>query len=147
MKQANEFGSAGVNMARRRAVLADAVGLTRWLCVMPPGLVGLRVWRSTMLDVLSGMDSIQICTAYELEGQRSCHFPSHAQELSRVRPVYESLPGFDVDISSCTSIEQLPSAARRYLDRIASLVGVPIEFVSVGPDRRQTIDCDEPHWV
>jgi adenylosuccinate synthase len=90
------------------------------------------------LDVLSGLSEVQICTAYELDGQ---HFdmPVPAYDLERVRPVYETLPGWSEDITTCRSFTELPENARRFVERVESLVGVPIRYISVGPDRNQTI--------
>jgi adenylosuccinate synthase len=89
--------------------------------------------------VLSGIEELKICTAYELAGQVTRQFPSHVDDLRRVQPKYETLPGWREDITGVQSLEELPRAARNYLDRISELVGVPVELVSVGPDRRQTI--------
>ena len=90
-------------------------------------------------DVLSGLDELQICTAYELDGERSNRFPSHVDDLRRVKPVYESLPGWSEDITAIRKLADLPVNARKYLDRVGQLVGVPVEMVSVGPERDQTI--------
>ncbi|HMP08441.1 MAG TPA: adenylosuccinate synthetase, partial [Lacipirellulaceae bacterium] len=92
-----------------------------------------------LLDVLSGIDPLHICTAYELDGERSNRFPSHVDDLRRVQPVYETLPGWREDITGVRRLEDLPDNARRYLDRIGELIGVPIEMISVGPERDQTI--------
>ncbi len=92
-----------------------------------------------MLDVLSALPELQICVAYELDGQRIDYFPSHVDDLRRVVPVYETLPGWNEDISHVRRLADLPAAARRYLDRVSELVGRPVEVVSVGPDRQQTI--------
>src|SRR5690606_10753056 len=92
-----------------------------------------------MLDVLSALPELQICVAYELDGQLIDYFPSHVDDLRRVVPVYETLPGWNEDISHVRRLADLPAAARRYLDRVSELVGRPVEVVSVGPDRQQTI--------
>ena len=92
-----------------------------------------------LLDVLSGFDELQICTAYEIDGRRTNVFPSHVDDIRKVKPIYESVPGWQEDISAARSLDDLPAAARDYLDRISELVGVPVEMVSVGPDRNQTI--------
>jgi adenylosuccinate synthase len=92
-----------------------------------------------MMDVLSHLPEIKICVAYELEGRRITQFPSQADDLRQARPVYETLPGWMTDVTGIRTLEGLPAAARQYLDRISELVGRPVEVVSVGPDRAQTI--------
>lgn len=90
------------------------------------------------LDVLSGLDTVKICTAYELNGEKIYHYPASLKELSACKPVYEELPGWQEDITACKTIEELPENARKYLHRISELVGVRISTFSVGPDRSQT---------
>jgi adenylosuccinate synthase len=92
-----------------------------------------------LLDVLSELDEVRIATAYELDGKRLDHFPSDSWLLERCQPVYETLPGWRKDISSARRLADLPAAARRYVDRLADLLGLPVTIVSVGPDREQTI--------
>ena len=92
-----------------------------------------------LLDVLSGLPELKICTAYELDGKRVEHFPSDSFQLERCQPVYEALPGWTEDLTTCRKPADLPANARRYVDRIGELVGLPVSVVSVGPDRDQTI--------
>jgi adenylosuccinate synthase len=92
-----------------------------------------------LLDVLSGLKEVKICTAYEFDGDRRSTFPSDAFLLDRCAPVYETLPGWTEDLSAARSAKDLPAAARRYVDRIAELIELPVSVVSVGPDRAQTI--------
>jgi adenylosuccinate synthase len=92
-----------------------------------------------LLDVLSGFDSLQICTAYEYEGERITHFPTDAFVLERCKPVYETLPGWREDLTAVRRLADFPVAARRYIDRLGELLGRPIKTVSIGPDREQTI--------
>lgn len=92
-----------------------------------------------LLDVLSQLPELNVCVAYELDGRRITDFPSHVEDLRRVRPVYETLPGWQREISTVRRIGDLPGNARRYLDRLAELVGRDVEIISVGPDRQQTI--------
>ena len=92
-----------------------------------------------MMDVLSHLPEVQICVAYDLDGQRITSVPSHADDLRRVKPVLETWPGWQQDVTQARRLQDLPAGARRYLDRISELVGRPIEMVSVGPDRAQTI--------
>lgn len=92
-----------------------------------------------LLDVLSGLPELKLCTAYDLDGERLTHFPSDAYLLERCKPVYESLPGWSEDITKARTLADLPAGARRYIDRVSDLVGLKVSVVSVGPDREQTI--------
>ena len=90
------------------------------------------------VDVLTGLDEIKICTAYELNGEKIYHYPASLKELSACKPVYETLPGWKEDITNCKTLEDLPENARNYIHRIQDLVGVKVSTFSVGPDREQT---------
>lgn len=92
-----------------------------------------------LLDVLSGLDEVKICTAYEIDGRVTTEFPSHVDDLRRCQAVYETLPGWKQDVTRVKQLSDLPAAARAYLDRISRLLGRPVEIVSVGPDRDQTM--------
>jgi adenylosuccinate synthase len=92
-----------------------------------------------LLDVLSAVKEIGICTAYEVEGRRQTEFPADAYLLDRCTPVLETMSGWGTDISRARKLADLPAAARRYIDRLGALVGLPVTIVSVGPDRDQTI--------
>ena len=94
----------------------------------------------TKLDVLSPLDELKVCVAYEGEdGTRYDHVPYHQSVLHKVRPVYETMPGWGRDIDDASRIEDLPAEARDYVQRIEELAGVPATFVSVGPARDQTV--------
>lgn len=129
-----EYGT--VTGRPRRCGWFDAVAVRH--AVMVSGADELAIM---LLDVLSDLDEIRLCTAYDCEGRRIQDFPAFAHQLERCKPIYETLPGWKCDISGCRSLEQLPAAARRYLDRLNQLLGLPIRIVSVGPDREQTIFC------
>ena len=88
----------------------------------------------TKLDVLSYLEKIPVCVAYEVDGKRVEHFPS-GDALMKAKPIYEYLPGFQTDISRCRTAEDLPSEAHRYIRFIEEAVGCPIQYVSVGPGR------------
>lgn len=92
-----------------------------------------------MLDVLSELPEINISVAYELDGKRIDYFPSQVEELRRVQPVYETLPGWQQDVTEIRAVKDLPQNAQRYLDRISELLRLPVAVVSVGPDREQTM--------
>jgi len=92
-----------------------------------------------LLDVLSGLKELKIATAYESAGRRREWFPADATTLAGCQPVYETLPGWDEDITSCRRWDDLPANARAYVRRVAEIMCVPIRYVSVGPDRAQTL--------
>lgn len=93
----------------------------------------------TLLDVLSGMETLQICTGYWDGDTKLAGFPAHPLKLASIQPEYLSLPGWDKDITACTSPGKLPATARDYLEAIQDLLEVPVELVSVGRERHQTI--------
>lgn len=92
-----------------------------------------------MLDVLSAVPEIQVCTAYKINGETTNRFPSHVDDLRLAQPVYETVPGWNVDITKCRKQSELPAAALKYVERIETIVGKPVQYISVGPDREQTI--------
>jgi adenylosuccinate synthase len=92
-----------------------------------------------LLDVLSVVEELRVCTAYELDGRRLDDFPGDAFILERCRPVYETLSGWKEDLTGARGPRDLPAAARRYIDRVSALIGLPVTIASVGPDREQTI--------
>lgn len=128
----NEYGT--VTKRPRRCGWFDSVA-ARYTA----RLSGVHVLSVMLLDVLSELPELRICVAYELDGKRIADFPSHVDDVRRVVPIYETLPGWGQDITGVRSIEDLPANARKYLARLSELVGIPIEIVSVGPDRKQTM--------
>ncbi len=101
------------------------------------GLTGLCM---NHLDTIGKLPEIRLCTGYELDGKAISHFPASLNVLARVRPVFETFASWaGTDISACRRFEDLPEAARRYVERIEQVVGVPVRFLGVGPDREQTI--------
>jgi adenylosuccinate synthase len=107
-------------------------------------LSGVHVLSLMMMDVVSQLPEVKICVSYELDGERILHVPSQVEDLRRVKPVYETFPGWLQDVSRATTLEELPASAHRYLERIRELIGVPIEVISVGPARAQTILAPQP---
>jgi adenylosuccinate synthase len=97
-----------------------------------------------MMDVVSQLPEIKVCVAYELDGERIEYFPSRTGDLRRLQPIYETFPGWQRDMSAATSLDDFPRAARHFLDRVSQLVGFPIDIISVGPGRTQTIIVKEP---
>lgn len=90
------------------------------------------------IDVLTGLDTVKICTAYELDGETITEYPANLDQLRRCKPIFEELPGWTEDITGCRTLEELPENARKYLERISESCGVHISIFSVGPDREQT---------
>lgn len=90
------------------------------------------------IDVLSGLDTVKICVAYDLDGERIDYYPASLEQLKRCEPIYEELPGWEEDITGCRSLDELPENARNYVRRVGELVGVRISTFSVGPGREQT---------
>ena len=97
-------------------------------------LQGATYLALTKLDVLAYLDEIPICTAYDIEGMITEEFPLD-ERLYRARPVYKMMPGFKTDISHCRQMSDLPPEARDYIDYIETVLGVPVKWVSVGPNR------------
>lgn len=123
----NEYGATTGRPRRCGWFDALAVRHSSWL----NGFTGLAV---TKLDVLDDMEELSLCVAYELDGKRVEHLP-YTADLDRVRPVYETWPGWQSSTTDARRWEDLPENAQRYLERIAEIVGVSIRFVSVGPQR------------
>jgi len=105
------------------------------------GLTGIAL---TKLDVLSGFETIRICTGYDCEGAILTEIPASVEKLSRCRPVYEDYPGWKGDISAIRRFEDLPENAVKYIKKLEELVGCPIILVSVGPRRDETIILRNP---
>ncbi|MCW1929042.1 adenylosuccinate synthase [Bhargavaea beijingensis] len=99
------------------------------------GLTDLTV---NSIDVLTGLETVKICTAYRYKGELITEYPANLRVLDECEPVYEEMPGWDEDITGVRSLDELPENARHYLERIAQLTGVQISIFSVGPDRTQT---------
>jgi adenylosuccinate synthase len=111
-------------------------GVTLRYAVRVNGLTEMAI---TKLDILSRFDSLRICVAYELDGQRVEAFPTDLTVLARCQPLYETLPGWGVDITNVRSFEDLPQEARSYVAYIEDLLSIPASCISVGPGRDQTI--------
>lgn len=139
----NEYGT--VTRRPRRCGWFDAVA-ARYTA----RLSGVDELAVMLLDVLSGFDEIKICSAYTIDGKRVEHFPSHVDDLKKAVPVYETVPGWQEELSAVRRYDDLPEGARRYIAKIGALLGRPVSIVSVGPDRSQTILCptaaDEKPW-
>ncbi len=133
----HEFGS--VTGRPRRCGWFDAVALKR--AVLHNSISSLGV---TKLDVLDGLDTIRICTGYRIDGEIREQPPLLPHRYSDVAPVYESLPGWSDPTAGITDFARLPDNARRYLARMEELAGVPIDIVSTGAERAETIVLRHP---
>jgi adenylosuccinate synthase len=137
-QRGQEFGAT--TGRPRRTGWFDAAALKR--SIQLNGVSGLCI---TKLDVLDGVEAVKICVGYKLEGTFSEILPVGAEELERCHPVYEELPGWTESTVGIKSHERLPAAARAYLKRIEELAGVPIDLISTGPDREETIVRRHPY--
>jgi adenylosuccinate synthase len=133
----HEFGS--VTGRPRRCGWFDAVALRR--AVVHSSVSGLCV---TKLDVLDGLDTLRICTGYRFGGDVLDEPPLFVDDFSQVEPVYEELPGWEGSTVGLTRVDQLPANARHYLERLEQRVGVPVQIISTGPDRDETIVLQHP---
>jgi adenylosuccinate synthase len=132
VERGHEFGT---NTGRRRRVgWFDAV-----MARQAARLNSLTEIALTKLDVLDTLDEIKVCVGYEANGVHYDHPPYHQSVLHEVTPIYETLPGWQTDITSATQYEQLPSAAKRYVKFLEETTGVTISVVSVGPGREQFV--------
>ncbi len=136
-KKGAEFGST--TGRKRRCGWLDTVILRN--SVRLNSLTGLIV---TKLDVLGGLESLQICTGYLYNGAQIKNFPADLNVLSGCQPIYETLPGWKEDISSIRRFEDLPQNTKAYLRRIEELTETCIDIVSVGPGREETIVLNDP---
>jgi adenylosuccinate synthase len=133
----HEFGS--VTGRRRRCGWFDAVALRRSL--VNSSVSGLCI---TKLDVLDGLDTLRICTGYKIDGVLVSEPPLCVDNYAGVEPVYEEMPGWKESTVGITAYEKLPVNSRKYLERLQSLVGIPLDMISTGPDREETIVLRHP---
>jgi adenylosuccinate synthase len=136
-ERGHEFGAT--TGRPRRCGWFDAVALRR--SVRINSVTGLCV---TKLDVLDGLDVIRVCVGYRQDGQVRDTPPNGAEAMAEVEPIYEDLPGWSESTVGVTRYQELPATARSYLDRLAVLSGAPIDIVSTGPDRNETITLRHP---
>ncbi|AJD92992.1 adenylosuccinate synthetase [Jeotgalibacillus malaysiensis] len=99
---------------------------------------GLTDLSLNSIDVLTGIKTLKICTAYRLGDEIITEYPANLRTLAKCEPIYEELPGWDEDITGVRSLDELPENARHYLERVSQLTGIPLSIFSVGPDRTQT---------
>ena len=145
-EQDNEVG---VELQTRGHEFGTVTGRTRrcgWLdlalvnySIRVNGITELALMK---LDILDTLPEIQICTGYRLRGDEIKYFPGRLDDLELVEPIYETVPGWECDTTSCTSYDELPEAAKAFVARVETLTGVPVKIVAVGPGREQTIIRD-----
>jgi len=136
-ERGHEFGT--VTGRKRRCGWFDAV-LVRQSCAIA-GMSGIAL---TKLDVLDGMDEIRICTGYRLRGETIRHFPAFAGDQAAVEPVYETIPGWEVSTRGARDWDDLPDAARAYVERIQDLIECQVALVSTSPQREDVILVCDP---
>ncbi|MDI6600210.1 MAG: adenylosuccinate synthase [Thermoanaerobacteraceae bacterium] len=100
---------------------------------------GLTSIAITKLDTLDGLEGINVCTAYDVDGEAIYDFPADLDVLEKVKPEYHAMSGWDIDISGARRFDELPKEAREYIEFIEDNAGVPVSIISVGPERHQTI--------
>jgi adenylosuccinate synthase len=135
-KAGNEFGT--VTGRPRRCGWFDVV-MVRYSA----RINGMTSIALMLLDVLTGVEELKICIAYDIRGKRVEHFPASLKDLAEAKPVYETFEGWNEDITGIRSFEDFPENAKKYINRIEELVDVPIKIVSIGPKRSQTIVRDK----
>lgn len=131
-EEGHEYGT--VTGRPRRCGWFDAVA-----CRYSVLLNGVDQIAVMLLDVLSKLDEVRICEAYEIDGERTDQFPVHVEQLCKCRPVLRTLPGWKCSIRECRTKADLPKAARAYLDALGEYLATPITLCSVGPERDQTV--------
>jgi adenylosuccinate synthase len=131
-ERGNEYGTT--TRRPRRCGWFDAVAVK-----YSADLCGITHIGLTLLDVLSGLDRIRICTGYKYQGQALAYFRADMDVLAEVEAVYETLPGWNGNISGCRRFEELPKEAQQYVKRVEQLIGAPVKLVSVGPERAATL--------
>lgn len=131
-KVGDEFGAT--TGRARRCGWFDAV-VARYAVMVN----GVNWWAITKLDVLDGFETLKICVAYEVDGERIEHLPGQIETFAACTPVYEEMPGWKCPTTQARTWEDLPENCRKYIQRLEELTGAPAGFVSVGPKRDETI--------
>ncbi len=128
----HEYGT--VTKRPRRCGWFDAVAVR-----YTSRLSGVDTLSLMLLDVLDQMSEISICTAYEINGERTTDFPAQVENLWDVKPIYETIPGWMADTTQCKTYNDLPENAKKYVAKLEQIIGKKVGIISVGPDREQTI--------
>ncbi|MGH7128858.1 MAG: adenylosuccinate synthetase, partial [Planctomycetaceae bacterium] len=142
-EQNNDIGQTIRDRGREYGTVTGRPRRCGWFDAVAAGygarLSGVDCLAIMLLDVLDQLDELKICEAYEIDGQRTTDFPSQIEDLKRAKPVYRTLPGWKTDITGLRKLSDLPANTRGYIDAIAELLAAPVQILSVGPDREQTI--------
>jgi adenylosuccinate synthase len=142
----NEIGQHIRDVGREYGTVTGRPRRCGWFDAVAAGygarISGVDCLSVMLLDVLSQLDEIKICTAYDLDGEQTTDFPSHVELLAKAKPVFRTLPGWKRDISGVRKLADFPREARVYVDALAELIGKSVEIVSIGPDRAQTVFCN-----
>lgn len=146
-----DTGAGGQHLGERGAEFGATTGRKRrcgWLdgVVLREAAIinGFSSLAVNKLDILSGLPEIPVAVAWSIDGKRTAEFPMTLGEVARAEPIYEKLPGWEEDLSAMREFAQLPANARRYIERIEELAGVPVDLISVGPGRDQTLARRDP---
>lgn len=131
-EEGHEYGT--VTGRPRRCGWFDAVATSHGARI-----TGIDCIAVMLLDVLSKLDELKVCHAYEIDGERTTYFPSQLDNLAKAKPVYKTLPGWKKDITGVRKMADFPKEARAYIDTISELLEAEVGFVSIGPDREQTV--------
>lgn len=135
-EKGHEYGT--VTKRPRRVGYLDGVGLN-----YAKRVAGINHLALMLLDVLTGLDELKICYAYEIDGKLSKTIPACLMEYEKVKPVYITMKGWKEDISNVRCFEDLPKEAQNYVRKIEEITGIKVSIISVGPDRQQTIEMEE----
>jgi adenylosuccinate synthase len=131
-EKGHEFGTT--TGRRRRVGWFDAVPLRYAVALNSCNAIMMN-----KIDIFSGLEEIKVCIAYEIDGERVDWWPADADDLSRAKPIYETYPGWSENISGARTMTDLPLNARKYIKAVEAMCGAPIDLISVGPERSQTI--------
>jgi adenylosuccinate synthase len=142
----NETGQHIRDVGREYGTVTGRPRRCGWFDAVAAGygarVTGADVISVMLLDVLSQLDEVCLCEAYEIRGERTTDFPAHVADLEAAKPIYRRLPGWKQDITGVRRLADLPAAARAYVDAVSELIDRPVAYISVGPDREQTIVPD-----
>jgi len=105
---------------------------------------GLTSLSMTKLDVLTGLETIKVCVSYDIDGEKIDYMPASLKDLARCKPVYKEFPGWEEDISTARSMDDLPEQAKNYIKSLEEIMEVPFSIISIGPMRDQTIEVRNP---
>jgi adenylosuccinate synthase len=97
----------------------------------------------TKLDTLTGIEKLKVCVGYEKDGKMHDNFPASLKDLALCKPIYETLDGWNEDITMCKSYGELPENTKKYIETIEKISGIPAKIISVGPNRSETIIRDD----